>query len=193
MSVRPVAFYTDGSIDVVFDELGHSGTIPASEIAWTLDPMGGASHNFIILTCPDGCGSASSHPVGGGADASSIQQLFVGKVEQAGCACGQVEAGRDDALAKAHIRLACNRMDGPGRWQLDSPALFAEQASRPDQVKVVYQWTDRLIVGMEPDGPVDPTNHGVATLDVAEYDNLTRYDPAWLSQDGQHIQGTPPW
>ena len=34
MSVRPVQFNPDNSIDVVYDELGHSGTIPAAEIRW---------------------------------------------------------------------------------------------------------------------------------------------------------------
>lgn len=32
MSVRPVNFSADGSIDVVCDEMGHSGTIPAAEV-----------------------------------------------------------------------------------------------------------------------------------------------------------------
>jgi len=32
MSVRPISFFPDGSIEVVYDELGHSGTIPAAEV-----------------------------------------------------------------------------------------------------------------------------------------------------------------
>ena len=32
MSVRPIQFNPDGSVEVVYDELGHSGTIPAAEV-----------------------------------------------------------------------------------------------------------------------------------------------------------------
>ena len=37
MSIRPIAFNPDGSIEVVFDETGHQGTIPADQIRWTQD------------------------------------------------------------------------------------------------------------------------------------------------------------
>jgi len=35
MSVRPVNFLSNGDIQIVYDETGHSGTIPAAEIKWT--------------------------------------------------------------------------------------------------------------------------------------------------------------
>ena len=44
MSVRPVTFNADGSIDVVYDEQGHSGTIPATEVQWATRMDG--SHNY---------------------------------------------------------------------------------------------------------------------------------------------------
>lgn len=116
MSVRPVAFLEDGSISVIFDEQGHSGTIPAAEVQWATNMDGTHDHNYIVLACPDGCGANSTHPVGGGAAPAEVQQMFVKKVQAEGCACGQVAATDPDGLGDAHVRLAVNRMDGPGRW-----------------------------------------------------------------------------
>jgi hypothetical protein len=116
MSVRPVVFNADGSIDVVVDELGHSGTIPAAEIKWAKKMDGTDDHAFIVLNCPDGCGASSTWPVGGGADAVMGQQMFVNKVDREGCACGQVQATDAAALGESHVRLLVNRQDGPGRW-----------------------------------------------------------------------------
>ena len=119
MSVRPVVFYPDGSIDVVYDELGHSGTIPAAEVQWATHPMDGShNHNFIVLNCPDGCGATSTHPVGGGAAPAEVQQMFVNKTALGGCACGVVDAGDNSALPESHVHLNVERMDGTGRWQL---------------------------------------------------------------------------
>jgi hypothetical protein len=119
MSVRPVTFYPDGSIDVVYDESGHSGTIPAAEVVWATSPMDSShSHNFIVLVCPDGCGATSTHPVGGGAAPVGVQQMFVQKTEHEGCACGNVEAS-ETAVPEAHVHLNCARMDGEERWQLE--------------------------------------------------------------------------
>jgi hypothetical protein len=116
MSVRPVAFLADGSIDAVYEEQGHSGTIPAAEIQWATDMQGQHNHNFIVLNCPDGCGASSTWPVGGGADATMGQQMFVKKTQREGCACGAVAATDTDALGESHVRLSVNRQDGPGRW-----------------------------------------------------------------------------
>jgi len=115
MSVRPVTFQPDGSIDVVYDEGGHSGTIPAAEVQWATHIDGSHNHNFIVLVCPDGCGATSTHPVGGGAAPAEVQQMFVEKTEREGCACGNVEAGTN-AVPESHVRLNCSRMDGPERW-----------------------------------------------------------------------------
>jgi hypothetical protein len=115
MSVRPVVFNADGSIDVVYDEAGHSGTIHATEVAWGVNADGSLNHNRILLACPDGCGGASMHTVGGGAAAADVQQMFVQKTEREGCACGNVEAA-NNGIPEAHVRLNCSRMDGPERW-----------------------------------------------------------------------------
>jgi len=193
MSVRPVAFNADGSIDVVFDETGHSGTIPPEQILWTSDPMsGGDNHNYIRLECPDGCGGTSIWPVGGGADTVNGQQLFVHKTERDGCACGQTQPGDTSATPTAHVRLLVNRMDGPGRWQLDQPAQLSARENSPDMFQVVYRKADNLIVGLEPSGGVGPDNSVGVIHDMAEYDVLMRTDPAWLSADGDDIVGSPP-
>jgi len=116
VSVRPVAFNAaDGSIEVVFDELGHSGTIPAAEIRWAKKTDGSDDHNGIVLECPDGCGASSVHPVGGGAAPAAVQQMFVHKTERDGCACGNVAAS-SNAIPEAHVHLNCARMDGEARW-----------------------------------------------------------------------------
>jgi hypothetical protein len=121
MSVRPVIFQPNGDIDVVFDEQGHSGTIPAAEVQWSQGIDGSHSHNFIVLQCPDGCGAASTWPVGGGADAANGQQMFVQKTEREGCACGNVAAGTN-AVPESHVRLNVSRMDFPERWVESTPA-----------------------------------------------------------------------
>jgi len=118
MSVRPVNFLPNGDVEVVYDELGHHGTIAAADIHHSLNADGIENHNFIVLHCPDGCGENSTHPVGGGAAPDEVQQMFVNKCQSDGCPCGQVQATDADALGESHVRLQVNRMDGPGRWRL---------------------------------------------------------------------------
>jgi hypothetical protein len=192
MSVRPVTFNPDGSIDVVFDELGHSGTIPAAEVTWATKMDGSHDHSFIVLNCPDGCGASSTHPVGGGAAPAEVQQMFVKKTGHDGCACGATAADDQSAAPEAHVRLNCNRMDGPGHWQLDAPAQVQQLENAPDMFQVVYRKADDLVVGLEPSGGVGPDNSVAVIHDMAEYDNLIRYDPAYLSADGNRIVGAPP-
>jgi hypothetical protein len=192
MSVRPVTFYPDGSIDVVYDEQGHTGTIPAAEIVWTTNMDGGDSHNFIVLHCPDGCGATSTHPVGGGAAPVEVQRLFVDKTTRDGCACGQVAAGRTDSVPESHVHLNCDRLDGPARWQLDTQPQAEPRAGQAPIFQVVYRQSDRLIVGLSPRGGVGP-DHGLSVIhDLSQYDVLLATDPAYLGVDGQHILSSPP-
>jgi hypothetical protein len=134
MSVRPVTFNPDGSIEVVFDESSHTGTIPADAVKWTQNMDGTDNHNFIVLECPDGCGSTSTHPVGGGAAPPEVQEMFVRKIDSEGCPCGEVlpptsrAAGSPDAMA--HTKELVEAMDGPGRWQVDESALSAALSAR---------------------------------------------------------------
>lgn len=63
----------------------------------------------------------------------------------------------------------------------------------PQQFQVIYNRTTRLIVGMSPKGGgVGPDNRLAVIHDLAERENLRKYDPAYLSADGDHIVGTPP-
>jgi hypothetical protein len=190
VSLHPITFNPDGSVDVVYDELGHSGTIPAAEIQWTTDPMGGDSHNYIVLQCPDGCGGSSTHPVGGGAAPDEVQQMFVNKMELDGCACGHVET-RSDGVPFSHARLLCNRMDGAGRWQIDTPAVVAEMVTgTANTFRVTYRTSDRMVLGMEPDGAV-ASDCAVQDMPLDQYDVLMKTDPAYLSSDGQRILAAP--
>ena len=126
MSVRPIAFQPNGDLEVVFDELGHTGTIPAADVKWSTNPMTGADdHNYIVLQCPDGCGSVSTWPVGG-SDALIAQEMFLRKVELEGCCCAQVKAtGVGGTLAQAadHVKELAIAMGGEERWKLDDTVL----------------------------------------------------------------------
>jgi len=200
MSIRPVSFNTDGSIDLINDENGHSGTIQPSQILWSqLDGLD--NHNYTMLNCPDGCGYISGWPVAGGADAINGQALFIHKVEANGCACGQVTSNDNSALPESHVRLNVNRMEGPGRWQASEPSkleLFKSgrnidvYANSEKMFQVVYNKTTRLIVGLEPAGGVGPDNSVGVIHDLDEYEVLMQTDPAYLSVDGDHIVGTSP-
>jgi hypothetical protein len=98
------------------------GTIPAAEVRWVASPEGVEDHNFIILNCPDGCGGSSTHPVGGGADAPNVQEMFVRKVDAEGCVCGTL--ARTTQAAIDHVKALVTAMDGAERWQIDEPALL---------------------------------------------------------------------
>lgn len=95
----------------------HTGTIDPLTIKHTANMDGTEDHNFLAIECPV-CQSVSTHPVGGGAQPLSVQQMFVNKAQTDGCPCGQVAATDPDALGESHVRLLVNRMDGPGRYQL---------------------------------------------------------------------------
>ena len=123
MSIRPTNFLPNGDIEIVFDEQGHTGTIPANEVKWATDPITGDNHNFITLECPDGCGATSTWPVGGGADAAMGQEMFVRKVDLEGCACGTVPA-RASQNAIDHVHELVTAMDGEERWALDDAAVL---------------------------------------------------------------------
>jgi len=127
MSVRPIQFNSDGSIDVVYDETGHGGTIPAADIKWSVDISGSEDHRFIVLNCPDGCGASSTWPVGGGADAVMGQEMFVRKVEREGCVCPEMLARGAVPLSTAadHVKELVTAMDGVERWALDDAVLAA--------------------------------------------------------------------
>jgi hypothetical protein len=125
MSVRPVRFSPDGSIDVVFDEMGHSGTIPAAEVRWATS-IDGSDTLSIVLACPDGCGAASTHPVGGGAAPREVQEMFARKLippDPQPCPCGKLAAGKPALLTVSHLKTHADQQDGTGRWQVNTGDL----------------------------------------------------------------------
>jgi len=106
--------------EVVHDDArggAHEGTVDPTSIVHTTNMDGSENHDFLVVVCPV-CQASSTHPVGGGAQAASVQQMFVLHAQTNGCPCGQVAATDPDALAESHVRLQVNRQDGPGRWQL---------------------------------------------------------------------------
>jgi hypothetical protein len=116
-----VAFHPDGSVDIVHDDApggAHSGNVPAAQIGFVAIVGGsGHDHRFIPLPCPvAGCGSTTLHPIGGGADAPRVQELFVRVAARLGCACGLVTAGKPIPIVQSHVKLEAERMDGAGRW-----------------------------------------------------------------------------
>lgn len=170
----------------------HGGTVDPASIIHGQNPDGSDNHSFLLVTCPV-CDSVSAHPVGGGAQPPLVQELFVVHTEDTGCPCGAIAAGDSSAAPASHVRLNCNRQDGPGRWLLDTPAQIQGFEQSPNMFQVVYRETDRLIVGLEPShGGVGPDNKVAVIHDMAEYDVLMETDPAYLSADGDHIVSSSP-
>jgi len=66
-------------------------------------------------------------------------------------------------------------------------------SEEPFQFKVVYvDPGDGLIVGTDPSGGAVGNAHKVAVVhDQAEYNILQQLDPAYLSDDKQHILAAP--
>jgi hypothetical protein len=116
---------------VVHDEGGHSGLISPDTVTYV--PMAGGSpnHYYAGITCPV-CGCPNTHPVGGGAQPSLVQELFVHLALRDGCPCdAPIAAAKqgpppDDAdviAAHDHVKQHAEEMDGPGRWQVTPEQL----------------------------------------------------------------------
>ena len=60
--IRPTEVHPDGSVDAVYDEEQHTGTVPAEQITWGQGMGGVPNTSMIVLPCPDGCGATSYHP-----------------------------------------------------------------------------------------------------------------------------------
>jgi len=118
VSVYVTDFTSATEWQVLHDEAGHGGTVDPATVLHTKNIDGTENHNYLVIACPV-CDSMSTHPVGGGAQAVSVQQMFVNKVDAEGCPCGQVLSADPTSLGESHVRLQVNRMDGPGRWQLE--------------------------------------------------------------------------
>jgi len=120
MSIYVADFTSPTEWQIVHDDSrdgGHGGTIDPATIQHTTNIDGTENHNYLIIQCPV-CDSASTHPVGGGAQPASVQQMFVTHAQANGCPCGQVLEADPDSLVESHVHLQCARMDGPDRWVL---------------------------------------------------------------------------
>jgi hypothetical protein len=97
----------------------HGGDIdPATVVHWT-DPVTGlVDYDTVHVPCPySGCGSASWHPAGGGADPVGVQELFVRLSIR--------DRGMSPQVAIGDVRARCERMDGVGRWQVNEAELLS--------------------------------------------------------------------
>ena len=110
-----------GQWQVVHDDAPdgpHSGSVTPTSVTFTTNPDGSQNPRFLTVTCPV-CGAVSTHPIGGGAQPASVQEMFIRNAVRAGCPCGtKWPAGRVFLLTLAHIRIHANAMDGTGRFQV---------------------------------------------------------------------------
>ena len=110
-----VTDFTDWS--VLHDDApagAHAGSVDPATVVHTSRPDGTPDHNFLSVTCPV-CDSVSTHPVGGGAQKESVQQMFVRK---------EVSLGVPPAEAIADVKARVVASDGEGRWALDDASLL---------------------------------------------------------------------
>ncbi len=128
MSVRPIAFDPTGGMTVQHDELNHTGAVAFADVRFGRTLAATVDTDTIELTCPV-CGGVSVHPVGGGADPSRIQLLFLRTVMRRAAVLGIPAGQRSFAAIKARIKARAEAQDGPGRFRLDA---LADEDGDPD-------------------------------------------------------------
>jgi hypothetical protein len=104
---------------------GHGGTIDPATVVHTTSIDGSPNANFLSITCPV-CGATSTHPVGGGAQPSQVQQMFARKLlppNPEACPCGNLAAGKPTLLTIAHLKTHADQLDGTGRWVVNTGDL----------------------------------------------------------------------
>jgi hypothetical protein len=75
--IRPTVLHADGSVDAIFDEMQHTGTVLEAQILWARNIDGSENRDMLLLPCPDGCGAVSSHPRGSTTDL--VPEMFYRK------------------------------------------------------------------------------------------------------------------
>jgi hypothetical protein len=99
----------------------HGGTLAATDVTFGMKVDGTPDFRTAIISCPfPGCGSTSYHPIGGGAQPRSVQELFVRMVIRLGCPCGLLTAGKTPLVAISHLRGHVTVLEGQTRWQIAS-------------------------------------------------------------------------
>jgi len=125
MSIYVVDFKpVGGGWDVVHDDApggSHAGHVAATDIAFGQQTDGTPDYRTAVIACPfPGCGSVSTHPLGGGAAPRSVQEMFVRMVIRLGCPCGAFTAGKSAVLTILHLKGHVAAIEGIQRWQVAS-------------------------------------------------------------------------
>ena len=120
----------DGTWTVTHDDAPdghHSGQIQPTDVVRARNMDDSLNENFATVVCPV-CGSASTHPVGGGAQPPLVQEMFIHLTMRDGC-CAVGFRGAPRAVnyqdAHDHVKEHAEAMDGEGRWQVEPPPLPA--------------------------------------------------------------------
>jgi len=110
MSIRPIKFNADGSVEVWDDDRQHGGTIQPASILYPKNSDGTDDESLLILPCPV-CGGCTVHPIGGGCDPENVQRLHahIRKIRN---------PTRKWADVTAEVRAKADQMDGPGRGRV---------------------------------------------------------------------------
>lgn len=128
MTVLPTVFKGNpgGVWTVAHDDAvggAHGGAVDPATVSFGTLPDGSSDFSVIVLRCPfPGCGWGTAHPIGGGAAAPKVQEMFVRQIIGRGipCPCGNLPAGRPVLLVIAHMKAHAEKEDYAGRWQVAS-------------------------------------------------------------------------
>ena len=117
----------DGTWLITHDDApggSHTGVIQPTDVQRQVNMDGTPNENFAIVTCPV-CGSVSTHPVGGGAQAPLVQEMFIYLAMRDGCTEAPMGRKLRSTMtyeeAHDHVKGHCEAMDGEGRWQVVAP------------------------------------------------------------------------
>lgn len=110
MAITPVSISATG-VDVWHSERQHGGTIAWADVNLARRPDGTEHLMFIVLACPvAGCDSVSVHPVSGGADRTSVREMFARYVLRRATALGLDVPNL--AAARDWVRQRAIELDG---------------------------------------------------------------------------------
>lgn len=126
MSVKVTSFDNpDGSYSYIHDDAhggSHGGTLDPATVTYATNMDGTPNEMTVIVPCPHpGCGSVSSWPPGGGADALYGQMLHVQVAMRPNPLTREVPLSATEAAAQVKARVVAT--DGEQRWILDDAAL----------------------------------------------------------------------
>jgi hypothetical protein len=128
MSVRPTNFDDPAAWQYVHDDARpepHGGTLDPATVVYGTNIDGSPNENAVIVPCPfEGCGSVSTWPPGGGADALMGQSLHV----MVGLSQPATRGGKSADQVVADVKQRVIDTDGLERWVLDEAALAVLEA-----------------------------------------------------------------